>query len=113
VEGNPISRTYDVRIRLKNTQMELMPGMVCNVYIEQPDKTESIVIPNRAVQISHDNRQFVWLADGNNTATRRFITVGALSHSGVVVENGLTEGDRLIVEGYQKVSEGMKINIIN
>jgi len=112
VEGNPVSRTYDIRIRLKNTQMELMPGMVCKVYIEQPDKTESIVIPNRTVQISHDNRQFVWLTDGD-TATRRFITVGALNNFGVIVENGLSDGDKLIVEGYQKVSEGMKINILN
>ena len=112
VEGNPVSRTYDVRIRMKNTQLELMPGMVCKVYIEQSDKTESIVIPNRTVQISHDNRQFVWLTDGN-TAKRQFITVGALNNIGVIVESGLSNGDKLIVEGYQKVSEGMKINILN
>ena len=112
VEGNPVSRTYEVRIRLKNTHLELMPGMVCKVYIEQPDKTESIVIPNRTVQISHDNRQFVWIADGN-TAKRQFITVGALNNVGVIVESGLSDGDKLIVEGYQKVSEGMKINIQN
>ena len=112
VEGNLLSRTYDIRIRLKNTQLELMPGMVCKVYIEQPDKPENIAIPNRAIQISHDNKKFVWLADGN-TAKRRFITTGSLSNSGVIVETGLSEGDKLIIEGYQKVSEGMKINIIN
>ena len=112
VAGNPVTRTYDTRIRLKNTQLELMPGMVCKVYIEQPDKTESIVIPNRTVQISHDNRQFVWLANGD-VAKRQFITIGALNNIGVIVENGLSDGDKLIVEGYQKVSEGMKINILN
>jgi len=108
VVGNPISRTYEVRIRLRNTQLELMPGMVCRVFLEQPDHAEGIVVPNRAVQISYDNRHFVWLANGN-TASRRFITVGSLSNLGVIVENGLREGDRLIVEGYQKVSEGMRI----
>jgi len=78
----------------------------------QNEDDKKIIIPNRTVQISHDNRQFVWLTDGN-TAARRFITVGSLSNFGVIVEKGLSIGDKLIVEGYQKVSEGMKINILN
>ena len=112
VEANPVSRTYTVKIKTGNPKLELMPGMVCKVYLEHPNNTESIIIPNRTVQVSHDNRQFVWLTDGE-IANRRFITVGSLSNLGVIVENGLSEGDKLIVEGYQKVSEGMKINIIN
>ena len=112
VEGNPVSRTYDVRIRLKNPQLELMPGMVCKVYLELPDKTTGIVIPNRTVQISHDGNHFVWIAE-NGIATRRFVTTGVLNNSGVTVETGLSGGEQLILEGYQKVSEGMKINILN
>jgi hypothetical protein len=54
----------------------------------------------------------VWLADGN-TAKRRFITVGALSDYGIIVENGLSVGDKLIVEGYTKINEGMTIQIMN
>jgi len=110
VEANQISRTYPIKIKIGNTKSELMPGMVCKVYLEQPDKTENIVIPNRSVQISPDNKKFVWLADGN-IAKRRFITVGSLSNYGVIVENGLSAGDKLIVEGYTKISEGMKISI--
>ena len=112
VEGNPVSRTYDVRIRMKNPQLELMPGMVCKVYLELPDKTTGIVIPNRTVQISHDGNHFVWIAE-NGIATRRFVTTGVLNNSGVIVKTGLSGGEQLIVEGYQKVSEGMKINILN
>jgi len=112
VEANPVSRTYTIKIKTGNPKSELMPGMVCKTYLEQSDKTKSIVIPNRSVQISYDNRQFVWLTDGH-TAKRQFITVGPLSNMGVIVENGLSKGDMLIVEGYQKVSEGMKINVLN
>jgi len=111
VEANPVSRTYALKIKVGNPKSELMPGMVCKVFL-QNENDKKIIIPNRAVQISHDNRQFVWLADGN-TSTRRFIAVGSLSKFGVIVENGLSKGDKLIVEGYQKVSEGMKINILN
>jgi hypothetical protein len=36
-----------------------------------------------------------------------------LNDSGVTIAEGLSDGDRLIVEGYTKVSEGMKISITN
>ena len=109
VEANPVSHTYTLKIKTANPKSELMPGMVCKAFL-QNDKDQQIVIPNKCVQISSDNRQFVWLAE-ENTAKRRFITVGTLSDYGVVVEEGLSEGDRLIVEGFTKVSEGMQISI--
>jgi len=109
VEGNLISRTYDIRIRLKNPQSELMPGMVCKVFLTQDASMPRIVIPNKSVQTAPDGRRFVWIAEGN-IAKRRFITTGALTDFGVTVESGLAEGDLLITEGYSKVSEGMKVS---
>jgi RND family efflux transporter MFP subunit len=110
VEANPVSRTYTLKIKIGNPKSELMPGMVCKVFL-QNEEDRKIIIPNKSVMISPDNKQFVWLADGN-TAKRRFITVGSLSDFGVVVENGLSEGNKLIVEGCNKISEGMQISII-
>ncbi|NLA48001.1 MAG: hypothetical protein GX876_00910, partial [Bacteroidales bacterium] len=57
-------------------------------------------------------RQYVWLAE-ENTAKQRFVTTGKLHANGIVISEGLSEGDRLIVEGFQKVSEGMKISTNN
>ena len=110
VEANQISRTYAIKIKVSNPKLELMPGMVCKVFMqnEADDNSRKIVVPNKSIQISPDNKKFVWIADGN-TAKRRFITVGLLSDYGVIVESGLSEGDRLIVEGHTKISEGMKI----
>ncbi len=42
-------------------------------------------------------------------ATRRKITLAGYSGTGVIVSEGLQVGDKVIVEGYQKVSEGMKV----
>ena len=119
VEANPVSRTYNINIRVKNPQSELMPGMVCKVFLMQEDTEQAIIIPNKSVQISPDGRRFVWIADGNTPslegsgvvyfAKRRFITTGALTDYGVTVVNGLTGEERLITEGYNKVSEGMKV----
>ena len=117
VEANPVSRTYNIQIRLKNPQLELMPGMVCKAFLMQEDAEQQIVIPNKSVQIAPDGRRFVWLCEASASssewpgyiAKRRFITTGALTDYGVTVVDGLSNGERLITEGYNKVSEGMKV----
>lgn len=113
IEANPISHTYKITIRLKNPQSEIMPGMVCKVYLNQPEGKDNkkIIIPNKSVQISPDGKRFVWLAE-EDKARRRFISTGSLADYGVVVEDGLKEGEQLIVEGYNKVSEGMQVSIV-
>ena len=111
VEANAISHTYDIRIRMKNPQAKLMPGMVGKVSLQSEAGSEQIIVPNRIIQITHDGKHFLWLADGS-TAKRQFVTVGSLAADGVIIAEGLKTGDRVIVDGYSKVSEGMKISII-
>ena len=114
VTANAISHTYDVKISVNNPLMKLMPGMVCKVVVQSPEPAGEVVnakitVPNRAIQISADGRQFVWLAQGN-TAKRRVVKTDGMNDDGIVVVDGLSTGDKLIVEGFQKISEGMKIS---
>ena len=111
VTANPVSHTYEVRIGIDNPQLSLMPGMVGKISIMYEAENDRIVIPNRTVLITHDGKHFVWLTDGA-VAKRKFVTVGSLSNDGVVIEEGLKAGDRIIIDGYHKVSEGMQISII-
>ena len=65
-------------------------------------------MPANAILVNEDGR-FVWVAE-EGRATRRNITISGYSGSGVIVSEGLQAGDVVIVEGYQKVSEGMKVD---
>jgi RND family efflux transporter MFP subunit len=113
VEANPVSHTYEVKVRVKNPEGELMPGMVCKIVLMQNDVArKQIIVPNRVVQLSPDNKRFVWLVEGT-VARRRFITTGNLTDSGVEVLSGISEGDTIIIDGFQKVSEGMRVSITN
>ncbi|MDR2385731.1 MAG: efflux RND transporter periplasmic adaptor subunit [Tannerella sp.] len=110
VSANALSHTYEVRIGLENTRLQLMPGMVCKVRLQSGSQTAGIVTPYSAVQVTHDGRRFVWITDGN-TVQRRFVETGALSSRGIEILSGLSAGDLLVVEGGAKVSEGMKVLI--
>lgn len=109
VAANPLSHTYDVKIELDNPSGELMPGMVCNVNITKEEKKQkNILIPSCAIQINNTGEPFVWLAV-DNRATRRIVKTGGFSNNDVIITYGLAEGEQVIIEGGQKVSEGMKI----
>ena len=111
VIANPLSHTYEVKVKLNNPHRELMPGMVCEVYISSSDQQQGgILVPNSAIQILDTGERFVWLAK-NGKAERRIVGTGELTNQGVVVTSGLSAGDQVIIEGNQKVSEGMKITV--
>jgi RND family efflux transporter MFP subunit len=114
VDANALSHTYKVKIGVNNPNARLLPGMVCKVETAHTSSLQqsAVVVPSRTIQISADGRHFVWLADGN-VAKRQFVKTGDLNDNGIVIVDGLSAGDNLIVEGFQKVSEGMKVSITN
>ena len=109
VQGDALTHTYDVRFTLSNPQLELLPGMVVNVTTDAEDSSvATISVPLRSLQQSADGRQFVWLVkDGK--ATRRTVEAGDLQDDRITILSGLDEGDNVITEGYQKVSEGSQV----
>jgi membrane fusion protein (multidrug efflux system) len=108
VSANSISHTYPVNIVLSNPKMELLPGMVCMVELFPDNKSPGVVIPINLVQINADEHKFVWCEKGG-VAKRIFVTTGAAKGNGVEITSGLSAGDRIITEGYQKISEDEKI----
>lgn len=109
VIANPLSHTYEVKISLDNPNGDLMPGMVCNVNINTDETTEEkIIVPANAVQVSHTGENFVW-AVINGRASRKIVWTGEITDEGVVINLGINVGDQIIIEGNQKVSEGMKV----
>lgn len=110
IVANPVSHTYDARMVLLNPSGELMPGMVCRVQVRDEISAPAIVLPNSAVQVSDRNERFVWcVKDG--AAVKVPVVTGDLTGVGLVIENGLTGGEQVITGGYQKVSEGMKVQV--
>lgn len=108
VEGDPLTHTYDVRFTVHNPGSELLPGMVVNVTTETDDANLGMTVPVRSVQQSADGHKFVWLAK-NGKATRQSVETGQVQGDRISIASGLAEGDKVIVEGFQKVSEGSEV----
>jgi RND family efflux transporter MFP subunit len=109
VEADGTTHTYDIKIHLQNTDHSLLPGMVCQVKTApNPSQGGGLSVPITAVQKNAKGEQFVWTVKSGK-AHRSIVTTGRASGNRIAVEKGLTEGDIVIVEGYQKLSEGVEV----
>lgn len=101
-----LTHSYPVKVLLEQCDEDLQPGMIGKVMLKA-DINNGIMVPANAILINQDGK-FVWIEE-NGRATRRSIQISGYSGTGVIVSDGLQAGDHVIVEGYQKVSEGMRV----
>jgi RND family efflux transporter MFP subunit len=102
-----LTHSYPVKLLIDHPDKDLVPGMISKVMLKA-DVNTAIIVPANAILINKDGN-FVWVEE-DGRATRRMIQISGYSGNGVIVNEGLQSGDRVIVEGYQKVSEGMKVD---
>ena len=111
VQADALTHTYDIRINVANGDRKLLPGMVASVRFVS-DGSQAIgskMVPVTAVQKKSDGSLFVWTVDKDSTAHRTTVTIGQTQGNYVRVIDGLSIGDRIATEGYQKLSEGTKV----
>ena len=108
VVADAATHTYDIRINIDNPDGDILPGMVAKVKLSGQAQQQGMLLPIRAVQQTAGGNLFVWtMADGK--AHRSNVSVGQTIGDRIQILSGLSEGDKVIVEGYQKVSEGTRV----
>ncbi|MCH5227033.1 MAG: efflux RND transporter periplasmic adaptor subunit [Muribaculaceae bacterium] len=115
VSADPLTRGFTVKVSLPNTDGKILPGMTGNVRFEKEESEASsasgTMLPSQAVLLNNDNRLFVWVVN-DSVAERRFVTADEMVANGILVKTGLQPGDRVIVEGMQKVGTGSKVTAV-
>ena len=86
----------------------LRPGQYGKVRVAVDVKKGALLVPQRAVSELQGSYQ-VAVVGADNTATIKVVTVGPRDGSLWVIEKGLNPGDRIVVEGIQRVRSGMKV----
>ncbi len=110
VSSNPLSHTYEVMVQVDNQDGRLLAGMISKVAIVGESRC-GIVVPNQAVVLGASKGRYVWVVE-DGVAQRRQVQIQGLSPMGVVVTQGINYGDIVITEGYQRVSQGDKVEVI-
>ena len=112
IQADALTHTYDVRISVQNGGRKLLPGMVASVCLKaspSPSQGGDVLIPVTAVQKRADGSLFVWTVAQDSTAHRAKVSIGTTMGNHVAITDGLDMGQRVVTEGYQKLSEGTKV----
>lgn len=110
VVANSLSRTYDVKINVANTNLKLKPGMVCEVEVILPLSELVLLIPMSAVDRDANNKAFVFTVEpGSKKAIKKTITVEGIVNNSIAVSTGLEANEMVIVSGSQKVSNHSEV----
>ena len=86
----------------------LRPGQYGRVRFQVEERAGAVLIPQRAVQ-ELQGKNFVWVVDDANKVSQRSVTVGPRLGSDWLIEQGLSPGERVVVEGLQKVRQGAPV----
>ena len=111
VVATTLSHTYECLLKITAPVKDLMPGMVCKVFMSDDNAQLSMVIPASAIETGTNGR-YVWVVK-DGVVAKQNVTIGGYKGKGVVVSSGLQVGDAVIVEGAAKVSTGMEVKINN
>lgn len=104
--------TVAMRAVFPNSAAVLVPGLYVTLHVEGQAGEARILVPQVAVQETLEG-QFVLVVNDQEQVAQRFITTGPLRGAMVVAQTGLEVGERVIVEGLQKVRSGVTVTPVD
>ncbi len=108
---DPNTGTFSVRAEMPNPNHILLPGQLTKVKLLLDVRENAIVVPTKALVIEK-GAAFIFVVRKDNIVEKRFIELGPEILNNVIIERGLGPDEMIIVEGFHKLSHGMKVEVI-
>jgi multidrug efflux system membrane fusion protein len=108
-EVDAASGTISVRAVFDNPGGKLMPGQFVRIRMGEPQAESKILVSEKAIGTDQD-KKFVFVVDKDNKIAYRPVVLGSISGGERIVESGLAEGDRIVVNGLQRVRPGAVVD---
>ena len=108
---DPSTGTIKLKATFPNESLRLWPGAFVTVRLRADTRRDAVVLPPVAVQRG-PRGPYVFVLGEGNTVTRRQIVVGHEDLTTSVVAEGLAVGERVVVDGAARLSDGSKVTVL-
>jgi membrane fusion protein (multidrug efflux system) len=112
VTVEPSTGTVILRVVVPNPEHVLLPGMFVRAIVKEGVDKQAILIPQQAVSRNPKGNPVLLIVDSKGTVQQRMLTLDRAIGNMWLVSSGLAFGDRVIVEGIQKVKPGVSVKVI-
>lgn len=103
--------TLPIRATFNNEGKLMLPGMFVTLIIESPVKENALLIPQAAVQEDQQGR-FVMVLNDKDEVQKRVVELGERFGIDWRVLSGLNDGERIVVDGLQKIRPGIQVKAV-
>lgn len=104
------SGTIRVRARFDNADGALVPGLYARIKVSGSAPHPALLVDDAAIGTDQD-KKFVFVLDAKNDVVYRTVQIGGHQGNLRVIDGGLKEGDRVIVNGTQRVRPGEQVRV--
>ncbi|WP_411033686.1 efflux RND transporter periplasmic adaptor subunit [Shinella sp. BYT-45] len=101
--------TFTLRASFPNPDRILLPGMFVRASVDLGVMPNAFLVPQRAVQRSGTGEPIAYVVSADSKVEQRTLSTEGTSGNSWIVTEGLKEGERLIVDGFQKISAGASV----
>lgn len=109
---DPANRTFKMEVNIDNPKGELKPNLLSIVKVNEFSKKGAIVINIDEIQQEVSGKKFVFIVKdetGKKIAKKAYVTTGENADNKVIITEGLTEGDLIIVKGARSITDGQEV----
>lgn len=107
---NTATGTFQLRAVIANPQGVLRPGMFVSAWLKGVTRPDALVVPQKAVQETA-NGHVVFIASPQGTVEVRPVIVGDWVGNDWVIRQGLSAGEQVIVDGFQRLAPGAPVKV--
>ncbi|KGU87261.1 MdtA/MuxA family multidrug efflux RND transporter periplasmic adaptor subunit [Pseudomonas mediterranea] len=104
--------TLKFKARYENREQSLFPNQFVNVRLLADTLKGVVLVPTAAIQFG-TNGTFVYALEGDKKVTIKPLKIGASDGEHTVVTEGLAAGDRVVLEGTDRLKEGSEVEVVN
>lgn len=101
-----------IRATVPNPDQLLLPGMFVRARLEQAVRRGALLAPQQAITFDYSGKPYVMLVKADDTVEQRFIEVDRVVGDQWLVTAGLVAGDRIVLEGLQKIRPGAAVKVV-
>lgn len=106
---DPKTGTFSVRAEMPNPDRRLLPGEYTKVKVLLDVRENAVEVPTKAL-VLEKNGAYIFVVRPDSVVEKRFIETGPEVGNNTIVERGLAAGERIVTEGYHKLSNKMKVD---
>lgn len=109
---NPNNRTFEIEVIINNKKQLLLPNLLAKVHVNDFALAKAIAVPLSAVMQDNKGSNYVYAVNDQNIIEKREITTGLSQDGQIVVLDGISENEAVVVKGQRGVKAGQIVSII-